>query len=114
MVEAEDYMSNPAFVKKLCAEAGLDPEAAIFKWEKVPEEARAQLPPAAVVLMKTLFDSTGLRPELARKDEPDVKVEEEKWRKEFGEETAEFLGTVVDASMDDYEFLKEKKLRLDS
>lgn len=112
VVDADDYMSSPEFVKKLCAEAGLDPEAAIFKWERTPEEVRSQFPPPARFLLKTLWDSEGLRPELAKKDTPDIEVEVEKWKRDFGDETAQLIREVVEASMDDYEYLNEKRLKL--
>lgn len=112
VVDAEDYMSRPEFVKKLCTEAGLDPEAAIFKWKRASEEERLALPPPARVLLKTLLDSEGLRPELAKVGNVDIEEEMKKWEREFGQQTAKLLREIVDASLEDYEFLKSKKLVL--
>lgn len=110
--EADDYMSSPDFVKKLCVEAGLDPEAAIFKWPRALEEELAAMHPDLQTLLKTLLASDGLRTELAKRGDLNVEVEEVKWKREFGEEKSKFLRELVDANMEDYEFLKGRKLRL--
>ncbi|KAI5357479.1 hypothetical protein Slin15195_G038410 [Septoria linicola] len=112
LVEAEDYMTSPAYVKKICKAAGLDEDAAVFKWEKVPEEEQKKMHPQVQILLKTLMNSEGLRPELAVKGGASVEVEkeEEKWRVEFGEEAARFVRSEVEANMEDYWYLRERKL----
>jgi hypothetical protein len=112
VVESENYMTSPEFVRKLCEVVGLDPEAAIFKWDRLGEEERAKLDPQVVQMMKTLFDSEGLRPDLAIKEQLVVTEEMEKWKADLGEDVAGVVREVVDASMDDYPYLKARKLTL--
>lgn len=111
VVEAEDYMSSPDFVKLLTGKIGLDPEACIFQWEKVPMQEREKMHPMYVKLQQTLLDSTGMVESKVRK-EVHVDVEEGKWRRERGEDVARLLRETTEAGMPHYEYLREKKLRL--
>lgn len=111
IVEAEDYMTSPNLVKKLCEEVGLDPERALFSWPRATEEEKAKMHPRVVQLLHTLLHSTGLIPGKATAP-PDLPSEEVKWREEFDEERATLIKELVQAAMPDYEYLKARKLTL--
>lgn len=49
---------------------------------------------------------------LTWRQEVDVDTEQVKWVEEFGEEVAKGMRKLVDEDMEDYEFLKSKKLQL--
>ena len=109
VVESEDYMTSPDFVRKLCKEAGLDPEHALFTWPRATDEEKTQMGPMVVNFLSTLLDSTGLIPAKA-KPAPNLQEEEAKWVKEFGEERARSIKEMVEADMPDYEYLRARKL----
>ncbi|WPA98071.1 uncharacterized protein RHO25_002682 [Cercospora beticola] len=120
VVESSSYQSSPTFVRKVCKLAGLDPEAAVFEWDKMEEEDQEKLDPQVRYLMKTLNDSTGLRVELAKRGmgegedgEVDLEVLEGEWKREFGEEAAGFIRREVEAGLEDYAFLRERRVRED-
>ncbi|GIZ38053.1 hypothetical protein CKM354_000147900 [Cercospora kikuchii] len=117
VVESSSYQSSPTFVRKICGLAGLNPEAAVFEWDAMPEEEQQKLDPQVRYLMKTLNDSTGLRVELAKKgvegedgEDVDLEVLEEEWKQEFGEEAAGFIRREVEAGLEDYRFLRERRV----
>ena len=115
VVESEDYVTSPELVKEVCRRAGLEENAACFKWDKVPQEEQEKMDPHIQFLLKTLMNSEGVRPELARSNrdqEVDLDVEEEKWKEEFGEEGAKFIRMEVEAFLPDYEDLRARKLKL--
>ncbi|KAF7197950.1 hypothetical protein HII31_00664 [Pseudocercospora fuligena] len=111
LAESEDYMTSPDFVKKLCKEAGLDPDHAIFSWPKATEEELANMNPMYAKLLWSLLHSDGLNPSYAKK-RLDFDVELAKWKEEFGEDIANFLREEVEASMPHYEYLRAKKLTM--
>ena len=120
VVESSSYQSSPTFVRKICGLAGLDPEAAVFEWDAMPEEQQEKLVPQVRYLMKTLNDSTGLRVELAKRGGGDdgeevVNLEglEGEWKREFGEEAAGFIRREVEAGLEDYAFLRDRRVRED-
>ncbi|CAK1359283.1 unnamed protein product [Cercospora beticola] len=120
VVESSSYQSSPTFVRKVCGLAGLDPEAAVFERDAMPEEEQEKLDPQVRYLMKTLNDSTGLRVELAKRGmgegedgEVDLEVLEGEWKREFGEEAAGFIRREVEAGLEDYAFLRERRVRED-
>lgn len=107
-------------MRKICGLAGLDPEAAVFEWDAMPEEQQEKLVPQVRYLMKTLNDSTGLRVELAKRGGGDdgeevVNLEglEGEWKREFGEEAAGFIRREVEAGLEDYAFLRDRRVRED-
>lgn len=111
VVEAEDYMTSPDLVRKLCREVGLDPERALFSWPRATEEEKAGMRPVVVHLLHSLLNSTGLIPGKANPP-PILPDEEVKWKQEFGEERARLIKELVDAAMPDYEYLRARKLTL--
>lgn len=111
VVEAEDYMTSPELVRKLCSEVGLDPEHALFSWPRATEEEQAKMNPRIVQLLHSLLNSTGLIP--GKATPPPVLADEEvKWKQEFGEGDARFIKDLVNAAMPDYEYLRARKLAL--
>lgn len=130
VVDADDYMSSEAFVRYLCEVAGLDPAEAVVRWEKVDgrrEMGRVErnyaeiqvsspLPRMCLFLLssrgkETLFTSQGPEARRAAKN-VDLEAEEASWEAEFGRETAETLRWIVRTVDPDYEYLRERRLRL--
>ncbi|UJO24992.1 hypothetical protein CLAFUW4_14639 [Fulvia fulva] len=111
VAEAEDYMSSPEFVRHLASEAGLDASTCLFEWDAMSEDDQAAQHPMYVKLQQTLINSTGLVPGKV-KGAPVLEDEERKWREKFGVEGAVSIKEMVEWAMPDYEYLRDRKLRL--
>lgn len=109
VVEAEDYMSSPEFVRHLAKQAGLSPENCVFEWEAATPEEIERMNPEYVKVQQTLVKSTGLVSGKVRRDVV-VKDEMEKWEAMFGVQGANYVKDMVNASMAHYEYLVGKKM----
>ena len=67
---------------------------------------------AARMMTETLRESKGVIKEKTPR-ELDVEAEVEKWKEEFGEEVSEFLQAVVRETIGDYEYLRDRRLKVD-
>lgn len=111
VVDAEDYMSSPEYVRLVATKLGLSPEHCVFKWEKTAAEEQEKMHPMYVKLQQTLLNSEGMvEGKVIR--EVDVEVEEGKWREEWGSEVAGLLRETTEVGMGHYEYLRERRLRL--
>jgi hypothetical protein len=106
VLDADDIMTEPAVLVKLCNIIGLDSDRLRYEWEPA-EQVR---PLWAQAFRTTLDSSTTIN---TKKTAGDIDINEEgrKWRDEFGEEDAQMIEKYVRAAMSDYEFLKSKRLR---
>lgn len=113
IVDADDYMTSREFMRQLAVRIGLDPDHVVFNWPKATEQELLNIqPPIAARIKKTLLSSDGIIP---GHDARALKLddEEQEWREEFGEPTASFLKELVDRTMPHYEYLHERRLRLE-
>ncbi|KAK4451251.1 hypothetical protein QBC34DRAFT_348270 [Podospora aff. communis PSN243] len=115
ILDACDVVHSREAVVRFCEMTGLDPSKVQFSWEGEKKTG----PPEGIVvieavkmMMETLRASKGIMTEKAPR-EVDVAGEVEKWKGEFGEEVAAFLKHVVDETMGDYVYLRERRLRCD-
>ncbi|TKA67664.1 hypothetical protein B0A49_08060 [Cryomyces minteri] len=111
VVDADDVMTNPETVGRLCEIIGLDSTKLQYAWEPASEEQRAHLPTDDVRrFLSTLLSSSSVQKGKTSHD-LDMAVETKKWREEFGEMQGAKLEKWVKDAMPDYEFLKAKRLR---
>ncbi|KAI7283961.1 TFIIH basal transcription factor complex, subunit SSL1 [Hortaea werneckii] len=112
VVDAEDLVHDTqALVGKLCQALGFDPKGVQLKWDAAkPDEPLPEgVEPGFHDVLRA---STGI---IHEKDyipdsELDLDVEMEKWTDEFGSEVAQELRRKVDADMETYLWLRERKL----
>ena len=103
VIDADDIMKDPAAVRKLCLQTGLDPEAVQYEWEERKVED-----PLISRFLSTINASKGILPGLTAEG-LDIEAEKKKWVDEFGKEAGEALARKVDESMADYEYLRERR-----
>ncbi|KAJ5886317.1 uncharacterized protein N7473_008991 [Penicillium subrubescens] len=107
VLDADDIMTEPAVLVKLCNILGLDSDRLRYEWGP----SNQSRPLWAQAFRTTLDSSTTI---ITTKVAGNVNIDEEgkKWKEEFGEEDGQMIENYVRAAMLDYEFLKSKKLRL--
>lgn len=112
VADADDYMTRPGYVAALCSAIGLDPKRVSVSWPKATEEERSRMPQHEIHIMRTLLESEGVIDGL---DATNLRLEDERrsWVDEFGEEAAAFLAELVDGVMPDYEYLHERRFRME-
>ncbi|KAF2010778.1 hypothetical protein BU24DRAFT_495982 [Aaosphaeria arxii CBS 175.79] len=111
VVEADDVVGRPEVVRLYARAVGLDEKLVRYEWERASETEVAGLSKVERRMKDTLLGSRGI---VGGKTAEGLVVEDEvvKWGKEFGEVLGERLRVLVEASMADYEWLRERRLRL--
>ena len=113
VVDADDYMTSEAYVLHICREVpGLEPETAVLSWPKTSDEEQKEMNPHLVTVQNTLINSQGLVPGRASQNQNLAEVQS-KWAAEFGEEKARSFKKIVQFNTAPYEYLRERRLRLD-
>jgi hypothetical protein len=107
VIDADDVMTNPAAVRQLCTETGLDPDALQYEWEEVVDNR-----PKWKVFTARINASKGIIEGLDARS-LDVEMEMKKWVNEWGEDEAESLARYVEGAMGDYEYLKGKRVMVE-
>ena len=107
IVSADDVMTRPDIVRKLCVETGMDPDALQYEWET--REVPAHLP-IIQPWVGTVFASKGILPGYDSKDF-DLDKKKEEWKEEWGDEEAEFLARKVTGAMEVYEWMMERRIQ---
>ncbi|TKA65160.1 hypothetical protein B0A49_13018 [Cryomyces minteri] len=111
VLDANDVITEPDVVVRLCETVGMDPAKMQYTWEPASEEEKAQIPTDAERrFLSTLLSSTGIQKGKAAPN-IDIAVEAKKWIDEFGEGEGEKIEKWVRAAMPDYEFLRARRLR---
>lgn len=105
VIDADDIMNNPAAVRQLCNETGLDPNAVQYEWE-----TREEADPMKVHFLSTLNASKGIKSGLQARD-LDIETEKTKWVEEFGQQDADDLAKTVYEAMPDYEYLLKRRVK---
>jgi hypothetical protein len=105
VIDADDIMNDPAAVRQLCLQTGLDPDAIQYEWEERHEEN-----PIKASFLSTINASKGIVKGL---DACNLNIETEKvkWKAAFDDETAEDLAKLVYDAMPDYEYLLSQRTR---
>lgn len=121
ILDAHDVIHNQDVVLRFCEMTGLDKSAVQFEWnddgrgEKTLRGENGYVwnvqSEAAHIMTSTLKESKGVI-----KDKTpgivDIDAEAEKWKEEFGVETAAFLERAVRDTMPDYEYLRQRCLKV--
>jgi len=105
VIDADDIMNDPAAVRQLCIETGLDPDAIQYKWE-----VRHMDHPIHSRMLSTIYASTGIIKGLDARS-LDIEAEKVKWKAEWGEEESEGMAKLVYNAMPDYEYLLSRRVR---
>ncbi|KAF2258018.1 hypothetical protein CC78DRAFT_538111 [Lojkania enalia] len=105
-----DDIEHPALIEKYAQAVGLDNSLLRWKWNAAtPEEVEKN--PAIVRRMKdTLIKSQGIVKGKSSKG-LDMQEEKGKWMEEFGQDVGGKLCALVDKAMEDYEWLRERKMK---
>lgn len=114
ILDAHDVIHHPEIVLKFCEETGLEKGALQFEWEggfKFGEAVEANMNSAVDLMTTTLRASSGIIKDKAPV-EVDIDREAERWREEFGSEEGAELERAVREAMVDYEYLRERKMRV--
>lgn len=90
----------------------MDPRMLRFAWDKVRLEEMSGTSVTYRIMRSTILESTGAI-ECKTSSGLDVDDEVEKWIGEFGVVTAEHIEKMVREAMLDYEYLRERRLRVD-
>ncbi|KAF2831518.1 hypothetical protein CC86DRAFT_366867 [Ophiobolus disseminans] len=105
VIDADDIMNEPAVVRQLCIETGLDPDAIQYEWEERQEENALK-----ASFLSTIITSKGIVKGLDARG-LDIEAEKVKWKAEFGDDTGEGLAKFVYDAMPDYEYLLSHRTR---
>ncbi|KAG5655694.1 hypothetical protein KAF25_009193 [Fusarium avenaceum] len=111
VLDADDMMTSQELMLKYAKVAGLDPEKLRFSWEKAPQEVVNSMPSFVQHMLGSLNSSEKV--DLSKVvGDVDISQEAVKWKAEFGDEHARKLETYVREAMDDYEYMRSKRLTL--
>ncbi|KAM5457391.1 hypothetical protein MaudCBS49596_000586 [Microsporum audouinii] len=105
VLDADDIISQPGVIVKLCDIVGLDSGRLKYSWEKDEQQRR----PGIMAFRSTIDSSTKIDPTKVA-GHVDIDQEAEKWREEFGEEIGRLVEEYVRAAMPDYTYLKARRL----
>ena len=111
VLDADDMMLKPELMRKYAVMVGLDPSKLKFEWEQVSQEDLGKMGKMEKRMRSTLVGSKGI---VEGKTAVGLDLEKEagKWRDEFGDEEGRKVERFVREAMADYEYLREKRLRL--
>ncbi|KAJ6447255.1 importin beta-5 subunit [Purpureocillium lavendulum] len=111
LLDADDVVANPMIVEKFAALIGMDPSKVQSTWSPLTAEEREKMSARARIMLSTLNASNGL---MADKSAAGLDLDDEarKWEQEFGPAAAAKLERWVREAMPDYEYLRDKRLRL--
>lgn len=107
VLDAEDIIHSPSVLLRYCELVGLDPGKVRFQWNNQTKHSNV----IEAVMKATLDHSSGLLPEKT----PaiiDISAEADTWVDEFGEEVGGLIEKLVRDAMPDYEFLRERRLKV--
>lgn len=111
VLDADDFQREPQLVARVCERVGLDASVVRSSWDPATEEEVQRENPFWRHSKTTLFGSSGV---LLGKTFEGRSLEGEvvDWVEEFGEADAMKLKGWVEGAMEDYEYLRSKRLTL--
>jgi hypothetical protein len=108
VIDSSRMLKSPHEVMpKFCAATGLDASQLQFQWNQVLEEQKHKVSEGTLAFRRDFLLSTGILKKGNIDSDPVLETELAKWKTEFGDETATVLGQYVQATMDDYEYLRQ-------
>lgn len=110
LLDADDVMTEPSVLLRLCEIIGLDSSKLRYSWEQSSRETLEAKPPKERRMLSSLLASSGID---KSKTSANLSIETEamKWREEFGEEDGAMIEEYVRDAMPDYEYLKARRLK---
>ncbi|KAF5614826.1 sulfotransferase family domain protein [Fusarium sp. NRRL 25303] len=107
VVDADDILDGSPTIKKLCNSLGMDEQHILYKWDtiKAPENAGCR----ELKFMSEYWNSTSIDSSKSSQG-INLDVVYRRWADDFGAETAGKLKGIVQESMEDYDYLKSKKI----
>ena len=114
ILDADDIILHPRVVTKYCDLVGLDAEKCRFEWERASAEEEGNLNFIEKRMKSSLLSSTGIIQQGKVASGLDIEQEAHKWSEEFGGEEAKKIADWVAIATADYEFLKERKLAVET
>jgi hypothetical protein len=113
ILDADDIILQPALVTYYAQLVGLSASQLRFIWPAVSAEEIQRMHTIERRMRSTISASTGVLADKAvRPEGVDISVEREKWALEFGEVEAEKIAAWVAGAVDDYLFLRERRLKV--
>ncbi|KAF3480785.1 uncharacterized protein GIQ15_06132 [Arthroderma uncinatum] len=105
VLDADDFITQPAVLVKLCQIIGLDSSKLRYSWEKDVQPRR----PGIMAFRSTIDNSTSID---TTKVAGNINLDDEaeKWKQEFGEEIGWMVEKHVRSAMPDYSYLKSRRL----
>lgn len=110
VLDADDIMTEPGVLLRLCEITGLDSSKLRFSWEQADKEKIDSLPHTEKRMLSSLLASSGIDKSKTSAN-LNIGTEAKKWREEFGEEQGAKMEKYVRDAMPDYEYLRSKRLR---
>lgn len=114
IIDADDLVTQPQAVTQALAEfVGFDKEAMRYTWTEASDSEKAAKEAAIRRMLSSLDASAGVTadPTKLAKNVGSVEDQVPRWTEELGEEMAQKMKTSIEATMGDYEFLRERRLR---
>lgn len=111
VLDADDMIAEPEILSLYCKKVGMDPGQLRFSWDQADPEKLSKMHPAQRAMRTTIYDSTGIVKDKSVRH-LDILDEVMKWRSEFGDIAAEHIERLVRSAMPDYEYLRERRLRV--
>ena len=115
LLDADDYLGpdNRALMQRVCdLVPGFDAEDVIYSWPKATADELAAMPEALRQSQETISGSEGVMQGYDSRGRS-LEAEVAKWTERYGVEEAGFLREMVEGAMADYEYLRERRLRVD-
>lgn len=110
LIDSDDVLTNPTILQKVCQATGLDSNEITYSWNVATEEDKKAMLPIALKMEKNLHDSTGIVEGTLGRD-INITDEVNKWKTEFGNETAIGMAEMLERELVYYTYLTEKRLR---
>lgn len=113
IIDADDIVTQPQGITQQLAEwIGFDKDVLKYAWNEATDSEKAAKGVTMSRMLSSLDASAGVTVD-ASKLAKNIKVDEQvpKWKAEFGDERADMLRECVETAMEDYEWLKERRMR---
>jgi hypothetical protein len=111
ILDADDIMREPDTVRRYSQILGLDPEKLRFEWAPADESELKKMG-GVERRMRSTIAASGSIIQGKTAEGIDINLEATKWKKEFGEEEGRKIEEWVRKAMPDYEYMREKRLRV--
>lgn len=111
IVDADDLIVEPRISNRLAEAIAIDGTKLKFSWAPIDKEELEKMSAIPRRMLSTLIASDSIQKDMSAAN---INIDEEarKWKEEFGESHAQKIEKWVRDAMPDYEYLKERRMRL--